>query len=81
MHYERAFEQTINGKVAGAVKGDLVADEVRTGYAGSAFIQNRFFALENLIITPGARFEQFNYERVINRVSSKDTNIVGNNDV
>ncbi|MCO5252211.1 MAG: TonB-dependent receptor plug domain-containing protein [Candidatus Kapabacteria bacterium] len=81
MHYERAFEQTINGKVAGAIKGDLVADEVRTGYAGSAFIQNRFFALENLIITPGARFEQFNYERVINRVSSKDTNIVGNNDV
>lgn len=72
-HYERAFEQRINGKSASAIKGDLVSDEIRTGYAGSAFIQNRLFLFENLIITPGLRFERFNYERQINRTSSKDT--------
>lgn len=72
-HYERAFEQSINGKAASAIKGDLVSDEIRTGYAGSAFVQNRLFLFDNLIITPGLRFERFNYERQINRTSSKDT--------
>lgn len=76
--YERAFEQRINGTSYNAVSGNLVEDEIRTGLAFSAFIQDRIFAMENLIITPGLRFEHFDYERDIYRIQSKDTSIVAN---
>ncbi len=80
-HFERAYEQRINGSIASAAKGALVSDEIRTGKAASVFIQNRLFASQNLIITPGARFEHFDYERQINRVASRDTSLSGKSSV
>lgn len=75
--YEKAYEQRINGKKYNAVSGDLVDDEVRTGIAGSFFVQNRFHINPDLVITPGVRFEQFSFERDIYRISSKDTSLTG----
>lgn len=79
LHYERAFEQRINGTNFRAVSGNLTEDEIRSGWAYSAFVQNRFHLNETMIITPGIRFEHFNYERDIRRISSKDTSIIANN--
>jgi Fe(3+) dicitrate transport protein len=79
--YERAFEQRINGKKADAESGDLVEDEVRTGYAYTAFVQNRTFINNSLSVIPGLRLESFRYEREIDRLASKDTLIVENSDV
>lgn len=73
--YERAFEQRINGKKANAESGDLVEDEIRTGYANSLFVQNKFYFGENFTLTPGVRFENFNFNRNIFRIASKDTAI------
>lgn len=80
-HFERAYEQRINGSIASAVKGALISDEVRTGKAASVFVQNRLFATQNLVITPGLRYEHFYYERQINRVASKDTFLLGESNV
>lgn len=79
--YERAFEQRINGKKADAESGELVEDEVRTGYAYTAFVQNRIFINNSLSVTPGLRLESFEYEREIDRLANKDTLIVEDSDV
>lgn len=73
--YERAFEQRINGKKANAESGDLVEDEIRTGYANSLFVQNKIHIEDNFTITPGVRLENFSFNRNIFRISSKDTAI------
>ena len=65
--YERAFEQFVIGTKFNSSSGDLRDDEIRTGYARSAFVQNRFFASDNLQVTPGIRFESFLYDRHIKR--------------
>src|SRR3989339_44100 len=75
--YEKAFEQRINGKKANAVSGDLIDDEERIGYAGSAFLQNKLFFSDQFSLTPGLRFEYFEFERRISRIGSKDTLLVG----
>jgi len=67
--YERAFEQRINGTKAGVQSGNLVEDEVRTGNAISAYIQNKIDVTEKFNINAGVRLENFNYERDINRRS------------
>jgi len=79
--YEKAYEQRINGKKADVQSGELKDDEVRIGYAGSVFLQNRIFLSEQISLTPGFRLEYFEFERRINRVDSKDTSIVGQSDV
>lgn len=75
--YERAHEQSVRGKRYDALSGELSNDEIRTGYAASFFLQNKILFSENLSVTPGIRFERFTYERAINRVSNKDTSIIG----
>lgn len=80
-HYERAYEQRINGKMINSISGNLVNDEIRTGYAYSAYIQDKVFLSDNFIVTPGLRYENFNYERNILRNGSIDTNIITNNSV
>jgi Fe(3+) dicitrate transport protein len=80
-HFEKAYEQRINGKKASAHSGDLVDDEERIGYAGSAFLQNRVFLNDQISFTPGFRLEYFNFERRINRISSKDTTLSARSDV
>jgi Fe(3+) dicitrate transport protein len=77
-HYERAFEQRVNGEKADAQSGAIKNDEIRTGKAVSIFAQNRIYITNNLILTPGLRFENFNYERDIFRLNYIDTIITNN---
>lgn len=75
---EKAYEQRVNGTNYMAKSGNLVEDEIRSGLALSAFIQDRIYFTEKIIVTPGLRFEHFDYERDIMRIQSKDTSIKAN---
>jgi len=77
-HYERAFEQRVNGDKADAQSGAIRNDEIRTGNAVSIFVQNRIYFTNNVILTPGLRFEKFIYERDIFRLNYIDTSITNN---
>ncbi len=79
--YEKAFEQRINGTDYKSLSGNLIEDESRTGNAFSAYIQDKFFINEQLIITPGIRFEYFDYKRNIYRFASNDTNLIAGNSI
>ncbi|SKB93799.1 Fe(3+) dicitrate transport protein [Alkalitalea saponilacus] len=68
--YERAFEQRINGTKPGARSGALDSDEVRTGHAVSAYLQNNIMLSNRLSIMAGLRNENVWYEREILRVKS-----------
>ncbi len=78
--YERAFEQRFNGTKPDARSGALVEDEIRTGQALSAFVQEQLFLTPRLALTGGLRLEHYSYERNILRRSYggvlTDTNIV-----
>jgi Fe(3+) dicitrate transport protein len=80
-HYERAFEQRIDGQSADAKSGNLREDEIRTGYAQSLFAQNRFFLSRDLTMIPGIRLENFIYERDIFRINYRDTSITNNDNI
>jgi Fe(3+) dicitrate transport protein len=80
-HYERAFEQRIDGQSADAKSGDLREDEIRTGYAESIFAQNRIFISSNFTVIPGIRLENFHFGRDIFRIAYKDTSITNNDDL
>ena len=67
IHSERAHEQRINGETGNSNTGVIRDDEIRSGKAISAFIQNRIFLNERLSLTPGIRVERFSYERNISR--------------
>jgi Fe(3+) dicitrate transport protein len=73
--FERAFEQRVNGNVLSPLTGDLIADEIRTGHAFSSFIQNSFYFTDKFSLTPGVRFEYFNYTREINRLNNDNVDI------
>lgn len=77
-HYERAFEQRIDGQSADAKSGNMREDEIRTGYAESIFAQNRIFISSSFTVIPGIRLENFHFERDIYRIAYKDTNILNN---
>ncbi len=79
--YEKAFEQRVVGSVAGYQSGNLREDEVRTGHAVSAFIQNNFLLNDNLSFTAGLRNENLWYDREIMRLSYTDTLIHANSEV
>lgn len=73
--YERAFEQRVDGTYQQLTdgtwlrptSGNLREDEIRTGRAFSAYLQNRLYLSQAFTITPGLRFEYFEYERDIFR--------------
>ena len=67
VHYERARDQHINGSTATSFTGEIQDDEIRTGRALSAFVQNRFFLSDALTVTPGLRLERFEFDRHILR--------------
>ncbi len=67
-HYERARTQIIIGSYPTAEAGDPRDDEIRTGYALAAALQNRFSFWDNLHVTPGVRVESFWSDRRIIRV-------------
>lgn len=75
---EKAYEQRINGTNSRATSGNLVEDEIRSGTAMSAFIQDRIHITDKFIVTPGIRYEHFSYDRDIRRIQSKDTTILAN---
>lgn len=77
-HYERAFEQRVNGKTAEALSGDLRDDEIRTGLAYSAYAQNKIMFSDDFTLTYGLRTEIIDYERKILRVAGKDTTMLAN---
>jgi Fe(3+) dicitrate transport protein len=79
--FEQAFEQRINGTKADARSGLLVNDEIRPGYAFSAFIHNRLELTENWSLTTGLRLEDYTYERNIFRQNSRDTSIIAANHI
>lgn len=82
--YERAFEQRVNGTRAGVKSGNLVEDEVRSGYALSAYFQNKMNITKKVDVNVGLRFENFDYERDIRRrnfagLGLRDTVLVAGN--
>ncbi len=81
LHYERAYEQRVNGTSATAVSGDLRDDEIRTGHAFSTWLQNKAFLNERVSLTAGLRTEMLNYERNILRSSFEDVSIINNTSV
>ncbi len=81
MLYERAFEQRVNGTIAGALSGDLRNDEIRTGHAFSSYIQNKFMINEKLSFTAGLRSELIGYERKIVRLNFIDTLLMAQSSV
>lgn len=76
--FERAFEQRVNGTRPWARAGALVEDEIRTGRALSAFVQNRISLGQRWNVTAGLRSETYFYERDIARLAQKDTTILSN---
>ncbi|MBK9098142.1 MAG: TonB-dependent receptor [bacterium] len=80
-HYERAFEQRIDGQSADAKSGNLREDEIRTGYAESFFAQNRIYLTNRFTVIPGLRLENFHYERDIFRINYRDTSITNDDDL
>ncbi|MEX2513826.1 MAG: TonB-dependent receptor [Cyclobacteriaceae bacterium] len=84
--YERAFEQRVNGTKANVKSGNLVEDEIRTGYALSAYAQNKIHLTEKFVLSAGLRMEQFNYERDIFRrnfpeIGLRDTSLLAQNSI
>lgn len=80
-HYEKAYDRRINGKLINPTSGNMVGDEIRTGNAYSAFVQDKVYLSESFHFTPGIRYENFQYERNILRSNSTDTNITNNGSV
>ena len=65
-HTERARDQYVLGAIDGTVTG-VRDDEVRSGEAVSAWLQNRFELHPTFHITPGLRVERFSFSRHITR--------------
>lgn len=83
--YERAFEQRINGTKFNAGSGNITEDEIRTGRAISAYVQNQTTLTDRLSVHLGARLENFYYERNVLRGRYNgvvtDTSIVSDNTI
>ncbi len=87
--FERAFEQRVNGSKSDAASGVLRDDEIRTGTAFSAYVQDQIHINDRLTFTGGVRLEQYNMERhilrgryEINGVQQiRDTSIIADNSI
>lgn len=75
MLYERAFEKRIDGTITRPTSGTLREDEIRTGFANSGYLQSRIHVTDAFTVTPGIRFEHFDYERDILRLSNAEVNL------
>ncbi len=79
--YERAFEQRVNGTMAGALSGNLINDEIRSGNAVSLFVQNFWRLTDRLSFTAGLRSENIWYNREIHRAGSADLFVTADSEV
>ncbi len=73
---ETAFEQRVNGTKAEVKSGNLVEDEVRTGNALSAYVQNKISLTDKFDVNAGIRLENFTYERDIRRRNFPEVGII-----
>ncbi len=65
--YEKAFDDYVQGATATSSDGVLRDSETRPARGISMFAQNRFTIGKRFTITPGLRYERYNYERHITR--------------
>ncbi len=65
--YEKANEQFVLGKKADATAGDLRDNEIRSGKALSAYLQDEISLTKKLSFSAGVRMEYFDYSRNILR--------------
>ncbi len=65
--YEKAFDDYIQGATATSSDGILRDSETRPARGVSVFAQNRFAVGRRFTITPGLRYEHYEYERHITR--------------
>lgn len=79
--YEQALEQRVNGTMAGALSGNLINDEVRSGQAVSIFVQNLWRLTHRLSFTAGLRSENIWYNREIHRAGSEDLFVSADSEV
>ncbi len=72
--YEKAYEQFVIGSVNRPTSGPLRDDEIRSGQAFSAYVQNRLYVSDDFTVTPGLRLEYFQYDREIYRMGNQEMN-------
>ncbi len=72
-HVERARDQFVVGSSGTSRTGAIRDDEIRTGVALAAFVQNRMQITPALHVTPGVRFERFTFERNLLRMRVRRT--------
>jgi Fe(3+) dicitrate transport protein len=78
---EKALEQRIDGNTARPTTGTLREDEIRTGRALSAYVQNAFYLTERVSLTPGLRIEHFRFERDILRLNNANVQVTQSDDL
>ena len=87
--WEKANEEFVVGKKANATAGEMRDDEIRSGAAISAYVQDQVNISSRLSVHAGVRMENFDYKRQINRgrfningtTVVADTNVVANGNV
>jgi len=79
--YEKAYEQFVIGSVNRPTSGPMRDDEIRSGQAFSAYTQNRVFISDNFTVTPGIRFEYFQYDREIYRLGNQEVNTKSSSEI
>ena len=85
--FERAYEQFVIGAKSDASAGVIRDNEVRTGQALSAFVQNKIEISPKFSISAGLRIENYDYEREILRgryaingqTQVRDTSVLASN--
>ncbi|KYP14332.1 TonB-dependent receptor [Flavihumibacter sp. CACIAM 22H1] len=65
--YEKAKEQFVIGKKASATAGDMRDNEIRSGHALSAYVQDELAITSRFSLNAGVRLESFQYNRRILR--------------
>lgn len=88
--YEKANEQFVIGAKADATAGNIRDNEIRSGLALSAFVQEEWQLNKKLRLNAGVRAEQFDYSRrilrgrfTVNSVSNvvRDTNVLASRNI
>jgi Fe(3+) dicitrate transport protein len=79
--YEKAYEQFVIGSVNRPTSGPMRDDEIRSGQAFSAYMQNRLFVSDVFTVTPGVRLEYFQYDREIYRLGNQEVNVKTSSEV
>jgi Fe(3+) dicitrate transport protein len=87
--WEKANEEFVIGKKANATAGEMRDDEIRSGVAISAYVQDQVNITSRLSVHAGVRIENFDYKRQISRgrfningtTVVADTNVVANGNV